>query len=95
MNAQEKEITAAAITTPPVTSYIVVLNNAFVYVGDVSFNIQGYICIDRCRNIRVWGTTQGLGQLRTGPTKETVLDECGTVYAPNHALAHLIPCTGF
>lgn len=60
---------------------IVVIDNGFVHVGDCSIQ-DGLLHIDGCKNIRVWGTTEGLGQLATGPCKETKYDECGTVMVP-------------
>ena len=69
---------------------IVVLDRGFVYVGNVTVDDDGCI-ITNASNIRVWGTTQGLGQLAlSGPTAKTVLDEVGTVRAPRHAVIHLI-----
>jgi len=60
---------------------IVVIDNGFVHVGDCSIQ-DGLLCIDNCRNIRVWGTTKGLGELISGPTPKTVFDPCGTVLVP-------------
>jgi hypothetical protein len=60
---------------------IVVIDNGFVHVGDCSIS-DGLLCIDNCKNIRVWGTDKGLGQLAGGPTKKTVSDACGTVLVP-------------
>lgn len=60
---------------------IVVIDNGFVHVGDCSMQ-DGLLCIDAAKNIRVWGTTQGLGQLTNGPLKDTKADECGTVLVP-------------
>lgn len=60
---------------------IVVVDNGFVHVGDCSIS-DGLLCIDNCKNIRKWGTTQGLGQLISGPLKETTADDCGTVLVP-------------
>lgn len=73
---------------------IVVLDKGFVYVGNVTIR-DGWVNIENARNIRVWGTTQGLGELRNGPLKETKLDECGTVLAPLKSLIHLMSCKGF
>lgn len=58
---------------------IVVADKGWVFVGDVAENPDGTITITNAKNIRVWGTTQGLGQLRNGPTNQTVTDEYGTV----------------
>ena len=68
---------------------IVVIDNGFVHVGDCVAN-DGMLRIDNCRNIRVWGTTAGLGQLIKGPLKETKADECGTVLVPFGRVLFLI-----
>ena len=60
---------------------IVVIDNGFVHVGQCSIE-GGFLRIDNCKNIRVWGTTKGLGELINGPTKESKLDECGLVLVP-------------
>ncbi len=60
---------------------IVVIDNGFVHVGDCSMQ-DGLLRIDGAKNIRAWGTTQGLGQLINGPLKDTKADECGTVLVP-------------
>ena len=57
---------------------IVVLQRGWVVVGH--FTSSGEMCrLDNAAVIRTWGTTHGLGELREGPTKSTVLDPCGTV----------------
>ena len=73
---------------------IVVLDRGFVYVGNVTIR-DGWVNIQNARNIRVWGTTKGLGELRNGPLKDTILDDCGIVLAPLKSLIHLISCKGF
>jgi hypothetical protein len=60
---------------------IVVVDNGFVHVGDCSLN-DGLLCIENAKNIRKYGTSQGLGQLVAGPMKETVADEMGTLLVP-------------
>lgn len=60
---------------------IVVIDNGFVHVGDCSMQ-DGLLSIDNCKNIRAWGTTNGLGQLISGPTKDTKADSCGSVLVP-------------
>lgn len=70
---------------------ICIMQSGFVYVGLVSVE-NGWITIENARNIRTWGTTNGLGELRNGPTKNTKLDEAGTVIAPMHSLNHFIKC---
>lgn len=96
------ELLFAPATTPATTGpggdpagmHIVILDRGFVYVGDCSFN-GDWLKVTKCRNIRVWGTKNGLGELRTGPTSETVLDECDSILVPRKAIIHLMPCTGF
>ena len=69
---------------------IVVLDRGFVYVGEVRI-AGGWCRIEKASNIRVWGTTKGLGELALdGPTDNTVLDEVGVVEAPFHAVIHVI-----
>ena len=64
---------------------IVVLDRGFVFIGRITeIPEEGRTIIDDCLNIRKWGTTEGLGQLRNGPTTDTVLDKCGTVTIPDH-----------
>lgn len=73
---------------------IVVLQSGFVYVGLVSSDDK-FVTINKARNLRVWGTKAGLGELRNGPVKETVADECGIVVAPWHAVIHFIKADGW
>ena len=68
---------------------IVVLDNGFVYVGNVVTTAR-WITITNARNIRRWGTSEGLGELAKGPLPETILDEVGKVTAPLRNLQHLI-----
>lgn len=68
---------------------IVVLDRGFVYVGNVQCDADWCVITD-ARNIRVWGTTKGLGELTTGPTDKTVLDHVGTVRAPMRAVISVI-----
>ena len=73
---------------------IVVLQGGFVYIGEVeTASLDGvpWLRISGTRNLRVWGTTAGLGQLATGgPTKETKMDVTGTIYAPVSSLLHFM-----
>ncbi len=73
---------------------IVVLDRGFVYVGDVTRE-GDMLAIANAKNIRVWGTSKGLGELVKGPTTKTVLDAVGTVQAPFRAVITVIPCSGF
>ena len=71
---------------------IVILDRGFVYVGDVT--IEGeWVVIANAKNVRRWGTTQGLGELALkGPQESTRLDIGGTIKAPLRALIGLIKC---
>lgn len=73
---------------------IVVLDRGFVYVGDVKEE-GDYLRVTRCKNIRYWGTKNGLGELTKGPKPETKLDDVGEILVPKRALIHLVPCSGF
>ena len=71
---------------------IIVVDRGFVYVGNVT--IEGDMCrIQNARNIRKWGTTKGLGELVSGPLKDTVLDTYGEILVPMKAVIHFIKCS--
>lgn len=57
---------------------IVIAQRGWVFVGRVSRE-EHEIVVHDAKNIRRWGTTKGLGELWSGPKRETVLDEAGTV----------------
>ena len=79
---------------PPVTTSIVVLDRGFVYVGNISFSEDHqFLTVTNCRNIRVWGTTKGLGELaQNGPNSKTVLDFVGEILVPVRAVIHILTC---
>lgn len=57
---------------------IVILQRGWVFVG--RFTKSGQECVlNNAYCIRQWGTTKGLGELVSGPTSKTVLDDAGTV----------------
>lgn len=92
-----KTVLGGGVSQPsPVLSgqHIVVLDRGFVYVGNVARE-GDFLRITGARNIRHWGTKQGLGELINGPLAETQLDNVGVVLAPMRVLIHLIPCNGF
>lgn len=60
---------------------IVVIDNGFVHVGDCSLE-GGFLRIVNCKNIRAWGTTKGISELASGPTKSTVSDQLGVALVP-------------
>ena len=73
---------------------IAVLDRGFVYVGKVDVD-KNWCVSSNARNIRIWGTERGLGQLAVeGPTSKTKLDNVGTVRVPMKSLIHLIDTDG-
>jgi hypothetical protein len=72
--------------------YITVLEAGWVFVGR---NVQtdNGLLIEEAQNIRLWGTTTGLGQIAlSGPTAETVLDNYGVIRVPDSKVLYTIPC---
>ena len=68
---------------------IAVLDRGFVYVGHTELSAD-WLTITRAQNVRVWGTSKGLGELRSGPLPNTKFDNVGTVKVPVRALISLI-----
>lgn len=66
---------------PATETQIVVAQRGWVFVGCVSTEGDDLV-IRNAKNIRRWGTTRGLGELRNGPLSETKVDEYGTVQLP-------------
>lgn len=66
---------------PASETQIVVAQRGWVFVGEVSFEGDDLV-IRNAKNIRIWGTTKGLGQLVDGPTGSTKYDDYGTVRLP-------------
>jgi hypothetical protein len=73
---------------------IVVLDRGFVFVGDTVID-GDFVKVTNCKNIRYWGTKNGLGELRNGPLAETKLDAVGEMKAPLKSLIFTLPCKGF
>ena len=72
---------------------IVVIDNGFVHVGDCVVE-DGLLLISNASNIRVWGTTRGVGQLVSGPTPQTKADPLGTVCVPFGRVVFFLSVTG-
>ena len=70
---------------------IVAADRGFVWVGDVERS-GDCLLIHNAKNIRKWGTTRGIGELRSGPTKDTIADEQGEIVVPWHAVIHITKC---
>lgn len=68
---------------------IVVADRGFVYVGYVEEQ-ENFVKLTNAKNIRIWGTTKGLGELVGGPTNNTKLDNVGTIRVPNRAVISII-----
>ena len=73
---------------------IAVLDRGFVYIVRVTYE-GDFLILSNAKNIRIWGTTKGLGELVSGPTKSTQLDTVGTVRVPFLALISLIDVVAF
>lgn len=58
---------------------IIVADRGWIFVGNCEDHDDGSVTIKNARNIRVWGTTKGLGELVNGPTNITKYDMYGTV----------------
>ena len=83
---------AALVEHKDLGCQIVVADRGFVYVGKTI--IEGdYVRMTGARNIRIWGTTKGLGEIVGGPTSKTQLDEVGEVLLPIRAVIHFIKCS--
>jgi len=60
------------------TIKIVILQRGWIFVG--RYSKVGQDCkLEDAKCIRQWGTTKGLGELISGPTSSTKLDDAGTV----------------
>lgn len=91
--AQEEELNCDNTLAEVVTTHIVVLDRGFVYVGEPSWSEdKSFLTLLHARNIRIWGTSKGLGELVNGPLSKTVLDEAGQIVIPRRAIIHLIVC---
>lgn len=74
---------------------IVIATYGWVFVGDIDYQPRDSdnINLTNAKNVRVWGTAKGLGQIALhGPTKETVLDPVGVVRLPVSSVVATIEC---
>ena len=71
-----KYVRADSVITPVNIgpTQIIVADRGWIFVGTVEDHADGTVTITNCRNIRRWGTTKGLGELRSGPTSATQYD---------------------
>lgn len=59
---------------------IIVADRGWVFVGNCIDNEDGSVTIGNAKNIRIWGTSRGLGELAHGPLDSTKYDEYGEVH---------------
>ena len=70
---------------------IVILQRGWVFVG--RFKKTGSDCVlENAHCIRQWGTTKGIGELVSGPTSSTKLDNAGTVRFNELTIVALVDC---
>lgn len=84
-----KYVRADSVTRCDGDIKIVVADRGFVYVGKVE-ETDSFVRLVNASNIRVWGTTKGLGELVSGPMSGTKLDKVGTVKIPTRAVISII-----
>lgn len=71
---------------------IVILQRGWVVVGNVHLDGVEYR-IENAKVVRVWGTKRGLGEIAMGgPTKDTVLDDAGTVRSHSLGVVAQMDC---
>lgn len=76
-----------------VTQEIFIVSENWVFCGEPEILGDQYVRLRNCYNIRVWGTTQGLGELALkGAQAETVLDFYGVVTLPVAHILGVIEC---
>ena len=68
---------------------IIVADRGFVYIGNAEES-DDFVRLTNASNLRVWGTTKGLGELVNGPLSGTKLDKVGTLRIPNRAVISII-----
>lgn len=91
--ATEEPFGGCSVALEQITTHIVVLDRGFVYVGTPIWSEdKAFLTLSQARNIRIWGTSKGLGELVNGPLSKTVLDEVGQIIVPSRAIIHLIIC---
>ena len=74
-------VRADQVSIASTDTQIVVGQRGWIFVGQVSDDGEDLV-ITHARNIRIWGTTKGLGELADGPTEKTKADSYGTVRLP-------------
>lgn len=76
---------------------IVVVEQGWVFLADDVRDVDNAtdaLLLEAASVIRVWGTTEGLGEIALrGPTKDTILDPCGDPILQKSKVLFRIPCT--
>lgn len=71
---------------------IVILDRGWVVVGWVGISGDD-VTIEKASVIRVWGTTNGIGEIASGgPTKDTILDPAGVCRAHKGSVVMYVDC---
>jgi hypothetical protein len=79
-------------TAVPAKKEIVIIPYGWVFLGLVKRH-NDHLTITEAYNIRVWGTTSGLGEIAlNGPTPTTLLDLYGTIEIPMSQVLCRIEC---
>ena len=72
--------------------YILVIDGGWVMIGMCDpANTAGHILVQHAKILRQWGTTQGLGEILTGPTAKTVADPLGVALVPLARILFALP----
>lgn len=72
---------------------IFVVKLGWVFIGEETARTTSVIHVADAAVVRRWGTTRGLGELAIhGPTKDTLLDEAGTLEIQLSSLLFSIDC---
>ena len=70
--------------------HIVVVDSGFVFCGDC-VNDGTTLVLTNVKQLRQWGTSKGLGELVSGPTKKTIMDPIPSVIVPLPRVIFTIP----
>jgi hypothetical protein len=77
-----------------IPTHIVVVESGWVFAAVLDGVQPGEdIRSSDCAVVRVWGTTNGLGELAIkGPTSETKLDKCNITHIPRGKVLFIMEC---
>jgi len=94
INTKEVSAMSQRLRAQALDLRIVYASHGLVFVGMYSYDATTQVAhLDNAYNVRVFGTSAGLGQLALhGPQPETVLDYCGVVDIPLNSLVATLQC---